>query len=43
MDPLLQDLKMNGHFLKDFDPGFNHEVINGLGVLIARPHDPLVL
>ena len=39
----MQYLEMLSHFLEDNDPRLDHEIVNGLGILVARPHDSLEL
>ena len=34
---------MNGHFFKHFNSRVDHQVVDGLWVLVARPHDSLEL
>jgi len=34
---------MDSHFSENSHSSLNHEVVNSLGVLVARPHYPLVL
>ena len=40
---LLQYLEVNRHFPENFHSILDHEVIDGLWVLVARPHDSLEL
>jgi hypothetical protein len=39
----LENLEMNSHLLKDLDTRFDHQVVDGFGVLVTRPHDSLEL
>jgi len=39
----LEHLEVHSHLLEDSDPLLDHEVVDGLGILVARPHDSLEL
>mmetsp|Transcript_29870 Transcript_29870/g.45645 ORF Transcript_29870/g.45645 Transcript_29870/m.45645 type:complete len:218 (-) Transcript_29870:3558-4211(-) len=43
VDLLLQHLVVHGHFLENLDARIDHEVVDGLGVLVTGPHDSLEL
>jgi hypothetical protein len=43
VDFLLKDLEVHRHLLEDLDPRVDHQIVDGLGVLVAGPHDSLEL